>query len=237
MGSVAIGDESGLLAEKAFTGPLRHSSEIFPSLQEILAQVGATPDDVTEVYLSAGPGSFTGLRIAVTIAKTMHLATSVRIVAVDTLDAIAANATALQDAPERIAAILDAKRYLFFVAVYERPSRRSTDSAAKAGPALDAPLADWVKVVPDSIMAAEQLLQQFAGQGQTLGVLGDGLLFHQDRFKADGVRLLDQSSWSPRASTIYRLGRPKAQCGQFEDPLRLTPFYLTPPEVTLKVQR
>jgi len=233
VGSIAIADENTLLVERTFSGPMRHSIEIFPSVRDLLAQVHATPDDLKHVYVSGGPGSFTGLRIAVAIAKAMHLANAVRIVAVDTLDVIAANVPAINGAPEIIAPILDAKRNRFFAAVYERQLGLGTDLPVTAGSALHAAQPGWVKILPDTIITAEQILHQFTGHGRTLGILGDGLLLHGDRFKADGTRIMDQVYWSPIAANVYRLGLQKALLGQFEDPLRLAPFYLMPPEVTL----
>jgi len=133
MGSVAIAQGEELLGESRFTGPMRHSAEVFPAIVGLLERFGKKPVDIEQVYISVGPGSFTGLRIAVTIAKTMALANNVGIIAVDTLDVIAANVINFTTAEnsqdklgglrpnELLATILDAKRGQFFVAVY-RPA-------------------------------------------------------------------------------------------------------------------
>jgi tRNA threonylcarbamoyladenosine biosynthesis protein TsaB len=134
MGSVAIAAGPELLAEKSITGPMRHSSELFPGIQQLLAGLSAGPDDIKDVYISIGPGSFTGLRIAVTIAKMMNLALGTRIVTVDTLDVIAANIDAA--GTKRLAVVLDAKRNQFFAAAYE--SRNG----------------QWHKTIEDSLITA-----------------------------------------------------------------------------------
>ena len=90
-GSVAIGTISQMLNEIEFSGQMRHSAELFPAIDTLLKGADKNPQDITEIYISAGPGSFTGLRIAVSFAKTMNLATGAKIVALDTLDVIAAN--------------------------------------------------------------------------------------------------------------------------------------------------
>ena len=92
IGSVAIALGEKILAETTFSAPIRHSAEIFPAISDLLNRFSRKPDQIDQVYISVGPGSFTGLRIAVTLAKTMHLANATKIVAVDTLDVIAANA-------------------------------------------------------------------------------------------------------------------------------------------------
>src|SRR4030042_3542948 len=75
-----------------FSAPLTHSAEIFPAIRGLLDRFDLKPDQIENVYISCGPGSFTGLRIATTFAKTMHLAHAAKIVTVDTLDIVAANA-------------------------------------------------------------------------------------------------------------------------------------------------
>ena len=92
-GSVAIALGEQMLSEAHFSGPMRHSAEIFPAVHKLLERFSRKPKEIEHIYISVGPGSFTGLRIAVALAKTMHLANAAKIIAVDTLDVIAANAT------------------------------------------------------------------------------------------------------------------------------------------------
>jgi tRNA threonylcarbamoyl adenosine modification protein YeaZ len=147
LGSVALAQGDKLLSEARFSGPMRHSAEIFPAITGLLNKIDKKPNQIEHIYISAGPGSFTGLRIAVTLAKTMALANNSKIAAVDTLDVIAANAATDNTelfshrghrehrekinecraglAPpimlaERLAVVLDAKRGQFFIAVYEQ---------------------------------------------------------------------------------------------------------------------
>ncbi len=251
IGSVAIAAGKKILAETTFSAPVRHSAEIFPAISDILSRFNRKPDKIEQVHISAGPGSFTGLRIAVTIAKTMHLANAAKIIAVDTLDVIAANAndyikdknTSLlktpsrhpepseielqpkTQSPERIAAILDAKRGQFFIAVYQHisPRRLKTENNRT-----------WKKIFPDSLMTAPQFLSQFTHDEQPIWLLGDGLLYHRDKFKAEEVRFIDEKYWSPRASKVLLLGWEKALTKKFENPITLTPNYLLRPDIKIK---
>ena len=238
-GSVAISFNEKILAEKFFSAPLRHSAEIFPAIQDLLDQFGFKPDQIRHIYISGGPGSFTGLRIAVTIAKIMQLTQAVKIVAVDTLDVVAANVINLIpdgaisepnhklpaiDA-ERVAAVLDAKRGQFFIAVYERDNNEQQD---KTGRAI------WKKILPDSLMTSSQFIEKFACQTRPLWLLGDGLLYYKDKFKADNVHFFNEDYWSPRAGKVLLLGRQMAIKEQFTDALTLTPNYLRKPDITIK---
>jgi tRNA threonylcarbamoyl adenosine modification protein YeaZ len=254
IGSVAIAFGKNIIAETTFSAPIRHSAEIFPAIGDMLERFDRKPDSIEQIHISAGPGSFTGLRIAVTLAKTMHLANAAKIIAVDTLDAIAANANdyikekntatashsesscshlapgevenpPVKDSPERIATIVDAKRGQFFIAVYQRTtsSTQRTDSNGT-----------WKKIFPDSLMTAPQFLKQFAHDEQPIWLLGDGLLYYKDIFKAGTVRFMDEKYWSPRASKVHLLGFRKALAGKFENPLTLTPNYLLRPDIKIK---
>ena len=236
IGSVALARGDELLDEKEFSAPLKHSSEIFPAISALLSRFELKPGRIAQVYISGGPGSFTGLRIAATLAKTMHLATGVKIVSVDTLDVVAANVVSLTEADgaaempkeaahERIAAIVDAKRGQFFVAVYERGplGHHQLKSSPK-----------WLKVLPDRLMRPEQFVIDFAASNKDIWLLGDGLLYYKEKFQAQGIRFFEDKYWSPRASKVHLLGRHMAARDEFADPLTLIPNYLRGPDVKIK---
>jgi tRNA threonylcarbamoyl adenosine modification protein YeaZ len=249
VGSVALAQGRHLLGQTTFSAPLRHSAEIFPAIVELLNRSGYGPSDLRQVHLSVGPGSFTGLRIAVTAAKAMHLANGVRVVAVDSLDAIAANVkdapleTAFQSISKEssaapcLATVLDAKRGQFYAAVYEYvPGETEPDEGIDApGYRIDAPAGgSWRKTLPDCLMKATELRDRFARPDRPIFVAGDGLLYHQEQFQSEGIRILEPPYWSPQAAAIALLGCQKARAGRFADPLTLVPFYLRGPEVTLR---
>jgi tRNA threonylcarbamoyladenosine biosynthesis protein TsaB len=236
IGSVAIAAGRKLLAEATFSGPMRHSSEIFPAIRGLLDRFGRKPKDIEHIYISVGPGSFTGLRIAVSIAKIMHLASAVKIVAVDTLDVIAANAADYirqeKTDVEKIAVILDAKRGQFYIAVYQRTSNER--QAASRG--------IWKKIFPDSLMTAPQFLDRFSGKSGLVWLLGEGLVYYADKFKpvpsgaegAEGIHFFDEQYWTPRAEKVHLLGYEMSLKGQFADPVTLQPKYLRCPDVKIK---
>jgi tRNA threonylcarbamoyladenosine biosynthesis protein TsaB len=91
IGSVALAQGPDILAESAFSAPLTHSQELFPTILQLLSRFKRSPKQIEQIYISIGPGSFTGLRIAVTLAKMIHLANQTKIIPIDTMDVIAAN--------------------------------------------------------------------------------------------------------------------------------------------------
>ncbi len=220
-GSVAIAIGEQMLSEAHFSGPMRHSVEIFPAIRNLLVRFGRKPKEIEHIYISVGPGSFTGLRIAVALAKSMNLANAAKIIAVDTLDVIAANATdyikeeKVKDLSE-IATILDAKRGQFFIAAYEYEQGQLK------------------KTMADCLMMAGEFIENCCGRSRPVWLLGEGLVYYKDRFKADGIRFLDDKYWNPRAKKVYKLGWEKALAGQFVDPLTLQPTYLRGPDIKEK---
>lgn len=216
-GSAAIAIGEQILAETAFSAPMKHSAEVFPAVCGLLNRFERKPNEIKHIYISAGPGSFTGLRIAATMAKTMHLTNKVKIVAVDTLDVIAENATDYiienDKSLDTIATILDAKRGQFFIATYEMIQGR------------------WIKSLPDCLMTAQQFLEKFAGGTEPIWLLGEGLVYYRNKFKAEGVKFINQPYWYPKALKVHLLGWQKALQGQFADPLTLKPTYLRKPEI------
>lgn len=240
-GSAAIAIGEQILAEAAFSGPMRHSAEIFPTVSALLKDLGRKPKEIEHIYISIGPGSFTGLRIAVTIAKTFNLANNAKIVPVDTLDVIAANVTTENTLPtsnheppvssiEHIAAILDAKRSQFFIALYQR----NTSNKQRATCASGTSDGIWEKVFPDSLITAPQFLEQFACKEKPIWLLGEGLVYYRDKFKADGIRFLNERYWTPRAEKVHLLGWKLAVQEKFANPLTLQPAYLRKPDVKAK---
>lgn len=250
IGSVALAIGDRLIEESVFSTPMQHSAEILPAIEGLLTRHGRTTENIDQIHIAIGPGSFTGLRIAATLAKAMHLARGVRIVTVDSLDVVVANLgdaaekdkdrlQTVQQAPipDRIAALFDAKRGQFYASVYGRiPAGENAPRCPKKDPGYEIPAPDgaaWHKIHPDSLMTAREILDGFAGSGP-LGLLGDGLLYHRDEFAQPGTAILPERYWSPRAANVYRLARQRASAGQFADPLDLTPFYLRAPHVTLR---
>lgn len=218
-GSVALASGEKLLEETRFSAPLRHSAEIFPAIKNLLSKFGKKPEHIEQIYISVGPGSFTGLRIAVTIAKMMNLANSVKIIAVDTLDAITANIDSTmrqKNDIRRTAAILDAKRGMFFVAAYKFENNR------------------WEKILPDCLMTAKQFTDRFSDGKEPIWLLGEGLVYYRDLFKTADIRFLDEDYWAPAASKIHLLGWERAIAGVFADPISLQPAYLHRPEIVAK---
>src|SRR4051812_36862930 len=111
IGSVALIDGESIVAEETFPHGLKHAAGVLPIIDRLVKSRGWSPRDVEHLYVSTGPGSFTGLRIGITLAKTFAMATGVKLIAVPSLNMLANNAPS--DARHLII-VLDAKRDQIF---------------------------------------------------------------------------------------------------------------------------
>jgi tRNA threonylcarbamoyladenosine biosynthesis protein TsaB len=214
-GSVAVALGEQLLAERELSPALRHAVELMPAVQQMTAAQGWGPDSIAQIYLSLGPGSFTGLRIAVAIARAMAQAIGCKVVGVPSLDVIAENAGRGPAEFGVVVPVLDAKRGEVFAARYERAGDGRL--ARTAGPAL----VDPRKFVMEAVEKA---------RGGKVAVLGEGVEYHRAAVAMEGVVELDRVLWAGRASVVHRLGWERASRGEYSDPATLLPIYIRLPE-------
>ena len=110
---------------------LRHGRDLVLAAKEACERAGWDARGIPLVAVSIGPGSFTGIRIAVVVAKFLALETGAKIVAVPSFRALAANAPAEK---QRIVTIVDAKRGGLFASIFER-----NPQAPSKPPVMEAP--------------------------------------------------------------------------------------------------
>lgn len=90
--TVALHDGERVVAAYNADHGLRHGELLAPAIEQVLAEAGALPLDVTAIAVGVGPGPFTGLRVGLVTARTMAYALGVPVYGVCTLDVLAAEA-------------------------------------------------------------------------------------------------------------------------------------------------
>jgi tRNA threonylcarbamoyladenosine biosynthesis protein TsaB len=221
IGSLALVDHDDryqsarILSEQSFPHGLQHAAQIIPLIDSLCRSHSATPRDLRTVFLSTGPGSFTGLRIAITLAKSLAFSTAAKIVSVPTLDVLAQNAPT---EVENLIILLDAKRDQIFTARFQR-----TDSALLC-------------VEPPHL---DTLAAMLSRAPRPVHLLGEGIPFHEKFLPKNDPSLLltDPELWRARASALTHLALPLAAANQFADPYKLTPTYIRLPEAEEKWQQ
>ena len=231
IGSVALALGPQVIDQQAFTAELRHASELLPTIDRLCRRQSWTPADIQHLYVSAGPGSFTGIRIAITTAKTLAFALSIKLVAIPSLDVLAMNADSAARENnldiKHLAAIRQAGRDRIFAAVFIREP--NDQKAADHPPGLRT-------LIPQTMISPAELLDR---SNRPLYLLGEGLDYHSDDFPCDGKQIirLDPSYDTPSASNVLILGHLRAQAGLFTEPDDLMPIYLRRPEACEKWEK
>ncbi len=112
---VAVTDGEGLLSESLFTSGQTHSRHLLGMVEETLARTGLTVMDLDGFCVTKGPGSFTGLRIGMSVVKGLAEVAGKPVVGISTLAALAHGAV-LAGMP--ILAMLDARKSEVYAALY-----------------------------------------------------------------------------------------------------------------------
>lgn len=219
-GSVALGRGARVLGATVLPTERRHTSELLPAIRDLLQAAGYAPHDVGVVAFSQGPGSFTGLRIAATVARMWQSAVGSRVVGVPSLEVCARNALTHPDHPARVAVLVDARRNQVFGGLFERTPGGSTGEDSPIAlttlqPAALHDVAVWLATLP-----------------RPCALLGDGVARHAETIVAAGADLLPLSpeyAW-PDARQVLAIGAHLANEGRFLAPGEIVPAYHRPPE-------
>lgn len=129
--TVALHDGDAVVAESTVVDARRHGELLMPGIRRVLAEAGVSPRDLSRIAVGVGPGPFTGLRVGIVTARTMAAVLQIPIVAVCTLDVLAAAVRV--EGPFAVAT--DARRKEVYWAEYDAWGRRVV------GPVVDKPAA------------------------------------------------------------------------------------------------
>ncbi len=209
VGGVALGVGGQIVRSDTFSATMRHAVELLPTLDRICQHENIAPTEVSEIYVSAGPGSFTGLRIGITVARTLAWTLGTRVVRVPTLDVVAQNARRVTDPPKHLCVVLDAKRNRVYAAVFDRQVDRYV---RQTDPAEWDPVELFANLTPDT------------------AIMGEGVPYISEQIRHSNLRILPDESFPALAHSVHELGHSAARQGRFDDPAKLIPIYVRRPE-------
>jgi tRNA threonylcarbamoyladenosine biosynthesis protein TsaB len=199
--AVAVVTAAGAIAVAQADAHRRHGRDLVPSIHELLGAVGLTARDMALFAVGLGPGSYTGLRIGLTAAKTLAFVTGQPLVGLDSLEAIARNAPA---AAVRVAVVADAQRGDLYTADFARPE--PARPLVRRSPTRIESLADWTARL----------------EAGTL-VLGPA----RDRVaRAASIAPADPEWNWPQGRCLVELAAEAWSSGRRDDPWFLEPLYL-----------
>ena len=202
---LALYDGAQVLNESVWYSGAHHTTELAPEVALALRRAGLRQEDLTTIGVALGPGSYTGLRIGLALAKGLSLAHNLQIVGIPTLDVLAA---AQPEAEMPMVGLLQAGRGRV-AAVWYKWGRKGW-SARKGAKTLS-----W---------------DQFGSElKETTYVCGELDLEGREVLKSVNFAVLAPPSLNVRRpGVLAELAWEKARRGKTQDPAELSPIYLDP---------
>jgi tRNA threonylcarbamoyladenosine biosynthesis protein TsaB len=225
--AVAAGEH---VAERSHQGGRRHAESLIPAIEEVCALAGLRVDQLEVVAVDVGPGLFTGLRVGVATAKALAQGLGIGVLAVSSLDVLAASAVELAGVgtPLTVVSAVDARRGEVFVARYAF-AVGGPDAGADAGAGADP---DTARQGPPEVLTPEALATRLAevqlSHSGRLVVVGDGAVRYLDQLSMVGTAdlTLAERASSPSPVMLARLAVRRLKGGwEVAPPMEVVPDY------------
>jgi tRNA threonylcarbamoyladenosine biosynthesis protein TsaB len=217
---------SGSAAERSHQGGRQHAELLAPAIEEVCGLSGLTVGDIGAIAVDVGPGLFTGLRVGVSTAKALAQGLGIGVLAVSSLDILAAGAAAVAGAhgAGTVVVVVDGRRGEVFTARY-RFEAAGVDADRILDPA-PASISAPALVTPEIL--ARSLTDLDAGPAGRLVIVGDGAVRYVHLLaEVPGADLdLAERVSSPSPLTLARLARVRLDAGaQAVAPAEVVPDY------------
>ena len=205
---LALHDGSAVIAEHGWRSTNTQTVEVAPSIERMLARAAVPAESLKGIAVALGPGSYTGLRIGLGLAKGMALAHQTPLIGVPTLDIVAA---ALPQMPGALVVIAEAGRRRITAGIYAW-------QAAQGWQAPDLP----------SNTTWEVLLEQLEPPAVLTGEIAPRAM-KQIRAAGKGLRAVRAVDRVRRAGYLAEVGWQRLRKGMVDNAAELTTIYLREP--------
>jgi tRNA threonylcarbamoyladenosine biosynthesis protein TsaB len=205
--SIALSDRGRLTAELTWRCRRNHTVELLPSIDKLLAHVGAGKDDLDAVFVCTGPGMYTGLRVGISVAKGLARARGLPLVGAGRLEL---DAYPHANCPGAVIAVHKAGRGEFAWAAY-----------------VGKP---WRELSPPRLSKPEELAAEVRGETLFTGEIDEKLVQALEDVSAP-VSFAPASASIRRAASLAELAHQRLEQGATDEPALLRPVYLRPPAI------
>ncbi|MGH7885621.1 MAG: tRNA (adenosine(37)-N6)-threonylcarbamoyltransferase complex dimerization subunit type 1 TsaB [Thermodesulfobacteriota bacterium] len=213
-GSLALIRDDSLLCEYSFNVGARHNEIVLPSIKRLLEDAGIEKEEIYGISVSAGPGSFTSLRVGISTAKALAFSLGIKLTSVSSLEILASNIFSTE---HQICPVINAKKnevYYGFFNNYDKLIRLTPDSFASP---------DYLcEIIKDKTVFLGEGALEYKGLLETK--LGEKALFVPPNFN------------TAKASSCALLGRKRFLKNEFENSAAFAPNYLRKSEAEIKHQ-
>ena len=227
-GSAAVIREDGSLFCASSETEMNHLKDIICISDEAMRQADISTHDLTHIAASAGPGSFTGIRIGVTTARTMAQMLGIPCISVSSLEAMGHRVLnrAVSDGAVYVVSAINARRHQTYAGAWKAVS--SPDSQSRS----------LSEVLPEKQYMIEDLLAEMTSLASASGVAvfftGDGIDAYEDIIRdafaqkgiSDLLMLADPGIRYQNADTVAEIALGKAFAGNTLTYDELLPEYM-----------
>ncbi len=209
--SLALVQDSQVLAELTWHCGHSHSTELLPHLVDLMAQSGLSLESTSGIIVARGPGSFNGLRVGISTAKGLAFSLGSPIIGISTLEVVAYPhaETGLPICP-----IFNAGRSEIATAIYQKKHQK------------------WCQLVAEHITTIDTLCSQITTKtifcGDFIPLIATQL---KKQLKQKAI-VLPPAARLRRASFLAELGLKRLEAGDSDNPATLQPLYLRRPSIT-----
>jgi tRNA threonylcarbamoyladenosine biosynthesis protein TsaB len=210
LGSVALGRGGDVLAEEVLPNSREQSSRILPAVQRVLETAGVRPPDLNGIVVGAGPGSFTGVRIAAATAKGLAHALNIPMWAISSMAAAAAADLSSTTTKSVRWVLFDARADRLYGAFYGvGPSSHVTE------------------IIAPNPSRLGDLLQAVRSDSAIRGAFcGDGAVRHESEIRARGFDVLPPPAGVPTAAALLAILATRPEQPALADPFGWEPQYV-----------
>jgi tRNA threonylcarbamoyladenosine biosynthesis protein TsaB len=200
---LALYDGAQIISEYAWRSSQRHTVELAPAISELLTRCGLTIEDMRALGVALGPGSFTSLRVGLSLVKGLALSRHLPLIGIPTLDILAA-AQSASKLP--LAVLIQAGRGRYALGWY-KSSRKGWQAAGSA-----------------RVVTVQVLLEEIKSPSIVCGELTS-----EDRHKMEEnahIHLTSPAQSVRRPAMLAELAWARWQVGEVDDEASLAPIYL-----------
>ena len=214
--SAALLEDGKILSEFYINTKQTHSQTLMPMAEAVLRLSAKTLDDVDCLAVSAGPGSFTGVRIGVSCVKGLAMARNIPCAGVSTLRAMAENARGMDGV---VCAVMEARCGQVYNALFRVEN------------------GEIERLCADRALPISELYAECKAYGDKLLLVGDGAALCHKTVSAFGARLLQPQQQFQRASGVAIAAQEQLCAGQTVTPDALMPIYLRLPQAERELKK
>ncbi len=210
--SVAVADGNKTLAVWTIDNGLTQSELLLPMAEDMLKGLGLGFPDIDLYATAVGPGSFTGVRIGVSLVKGLAFGKGIPCVEVSTLDALAENLRGLCGI---IVPCMDARRGQVYSATFKGNGK------------------DLLRVCEDRAISLAELAEELKQyRGQSIYLSGDGYGVARRALEKAGISLADTPELLilENAASVARVAKRKYEAGEVVSDREMSPLYLRMPQ-------